>query len=67
MRSGQLASEYGFGHLELQVCQSAAGYYVGTWCPEEGPVSRESQEYYATRAEAQAALDQNTFTQRLWP
>jgi hypothetical protein len=67
MQSGYLASQCGFDHLELRVCQSAAGYYVGTWCPEEGPVSRESREYYLTQAEAQAALDQNTFTQRLHP
>jgi hypothetical protein len=67
MQSGYLASQCGFDYLDLQVCQSAAGYYIGTWCPEEGPVSRESQEYYATRAEAQAALDQGTWLQRFHP
>ena len=40
--------------VQLQVCHSAAGYYVGTWC-NCGPYSRESG-YYQRREEAQAAL-----------
>ncbi len=42
--------------LELQVLHSAAGYYIGTYCPQCGPYSRES-DYYSTFAEAQLALD----------
>lgn len=38
-----------------QVCMSAAGYYIGTWC-QCGPNSRESG-YYRTRQAAQADLD----------
>ena len=40
--------------LVLQVCRSAAGYYLGTWC-DCGPYSRES-DYFDTREEAEAAL-----------
>ena len=40
--------------LVLQVCRSAAGYYLGTYC-DCGPYSRES-EYFDTREEAEAAL-----------
>ena len=41
--------------LEPQVCKSPAGYYVGYWCDEDGPFSRESG-YYRTREEAERAL-----------
>lgn len=43
-------------HLELQVCQSGAGYYLGYWCAFCGPYSRESG-YYRTSEDAHAALD----------
>ena len=45
--------------LALQVLQSAAGYYIGTWC-DCGPYSRESG-YYPTREEATEALNNNNF------
>lgn len=45
--------------LVPQVCRSAAGYYVGTWCLC-GPYSRESG-YYPTREAAQADLDADTY------
>lgn len=54
------------GYTELMVCQSGAGYYVGTMfneCDETGkflfqePGSRDS-DYYATGAEAEALLKQ---------
>jgi hypothetical protein len=45
--------------LELEVLQSAAGYYIGTECCC-GPYSRESG-YYKTCKIAQTALDNNTF------
>lgn len=41
--------------LELQVCQSAAGYFIGTECPMHGPNSRESG-YIASREEAEDTL-----------
>lgn len=41
--------------LELQVLRSAAGYYLGYLCLEDGPVSRESY-YYSNREDAEADL-----------
>lgn len=51
---GKLAREAGY-RLPLCVLRSAAGYYLGTF-DEEGPVSRESVEFWPTEAEAFAAL-----------
>jgi hypothetical protein len=45
--------------LTLEALRSAAGFYVGTFCC--GPVSRDS-DYYASREEAQAALETGTFS-----
>lgn len=42
--------------LKLQVCKSAAGYYLGTYC-NCGPYSRESG-YFDTEAEAKEALNE---------
>ena len=42
-------------HRKAQVCRSAAGYYIGTWHPEEGPYERYS-EYYGTHEDAQDRL-----------
>lgn len=44
-------------HIPLKVCQSAAGYYVGRFCPECGPYSRDSH-YFETREQAQSYLDE---------
>lgn len=41
--------------LDLQVCRSAAGFYLGYVCPDCGPWSRETG-YYGTRAAAEAEL-----------
>ena len=41
--------------LTTGVYSSAAGYYIGYWCCECGPYSRESG-YYKTRADAEKAL-----------
>lgn len=53
--------------LPVEVQHSAAGYYIGQWCPVDGPYSRLSQEYYSTFMLAQDALDNNTFTMRQHP
>ena len=58
MKYGILAKRFGGVVLSLQVLQSGAGYYIGTF-DEEGPVSRGS-EYFRTREEGQYALDNNT-------
>ncbi|ENY2989220.1 hypothetical protein ACFW79_002388 [Salmonella enterica] len=49
--------------LPLQVLRSGAGYYIGTQ-NEEGPVSRESVEYFSTQSQAEHALKQGTWSQR---
>ena len=64
--NSQLAKRWCNLDLPLKVCHSAAGYYIGSW-DAEGPVSRDSEEYYRTEQLAQAALDNNTFTQRAHP
>lgn len=48
--------------LVEQVCQSAAGYYIGTQC-QCGPYSRESH-YYETQEQAQSDLDNKTVNYR---
>ena len=65
---GKLAQEFAGLRLPLTVMRSAAGYYLGTG-DEEGPVSRESLEYWGTEAEAETALASNGegWTQRDTP
>jgi hypothetical protein len=46
--------------LPLKVLHSAAGYYIGTFCDNCGPYSRES-DYYKSREEAQRQLDSGVF------
>lgn len=58
-------------YSDLEVLCSGAGFYIGTmYHNPEGfwePGSRDSWDYYQTREEAQAALDNKTFTQRVHP
>ena len=42
--------------LELQVCQSAAGYWLGYWCDEHGPCGRETG-YFPKEETATKALE----------
>ncbi len=51
----------------FSVLKSAAGFYIGTFCPVEGPISRESQEYWRTEAQAEKALQTGRWTQRPHP
>lgn len=51
---GRLAKGAGY-HLPLRVLRSAAGFYLGT-ADKEGPVSRESMEYWPTAGDAERAL-----------
>ena len=46
--------------LKIQVLRSGAGYYIGFFCNNCGPYSRESG-YYKTPEEAQRALDNGTY------
>lgn len=41
--------------LSPKVLQSAAGWYIGRWCPNCGPYSRESG-YFLSKALAEYAL-----------
>lgn len=44
--------------LYLRVMSNDAGYYIGFYCPQCGPYSRES-DYYSSREEALYALNTN--------
>jgi len=59
---GHLALIYAGKHLPLEVLHCAAGHYIGTR-DIEGPVSRESAEYFRSSAAAQRALDRGGWTQ----
>jgi hypothetical protein len=60
--SGLLALAYVGKSLPLQVLRSAAGHYLGTF--DDGPVSRESVEYFPTHEAARHALETGAWTQR---
>lgn len=50
------------------ICHSGAGYYIGANDEETGePVARDSVEYWPTREEAEEALKDKSWTQRLHP
>jgi len=53
--------------LPIEVQHSAAGYYIGQWCPVDGPYSRISQEYFKSYELAAEALHNETFTMRQHP
>lgn len=59
---GQLALVYVGRYLPLEVLHSAAGQYIGTR-DSEGPVSRESCEYFRSSAAAEQALARGGWTQ----
>ena len=63
---GQLALAATWAKLPLQVCSSRAGFYLGTY-DDEGPCSRESVQYWPTKALAEQALATGMWTQRLAP
>jgi len=62
-QTGHLAKKYCNLSLPLEVLQSAAGFYIGTF-NEDGPISRESVEYFPTREVAEVALTEGSWTQR---
>lgn len=53
--------------MDVIVCKSAAGYYIGTLTEEGWPISRESESYYETKASAEFALKHSTWVQRTHP
>ena len=60
---GMLAREAG-KCFPLQVCQSQAGYYLGTLNPEGMPFTRESLEYWRKPEQAVEALNNGRWTQK---
>lgn len=65
-RTGQLAFLYCKKRLPLQVLQTRAGFYIGTF-DEDGPCSRESLEYFPSSTAAETALRDSSWTQREHP
>jgi hypothetical protein len=62
-RIGKIALRFG-EELSLEILETGEGFYIGTL--KDGlPFSRESVEYYPTRARAEQALIRNTWTQRM--
>ncbi len=59
---GQLALFYTGKFLPLQVLSSAAGHYIGTR-DSQGPVSRESREYFRSEHAAERALERGGWSQ----
>lgn len=51
--------------LRIKVLRSAAGYYIGFFCSNCGPYSRESG-YYGTEREAQKALENGSYSRITW-
>ena len=63
---GYLALAYTGKRLLLQIRHSAAGHYFGT-ADDDGPVSRESVEYFRSHQAANHALTTGRWQQRLEP
>ncbi len=57
-----ISRRFGF-NLPIQVLRSANGYYIGT-ANDDGPVSRESVEYWDSLQAAADALKNQRWTQR---
>jgi hypothetical protein len=66
-RFGHLAQTFAAYELPLEILESAAGYYIGTCHLEQGPFSRESEEYFPSAQAARNALENGVWTQRLNP
>ena len=60
---GQLAWRYCEIALPVQVLKSGNGFYLGT-ADNQGPCSRESEEYWPDSQSAEAALASGQWTQR---
>lgn len=63
---GYLAMKYGGLNLPIQVCESGAGFYIGTK-NDSSPFSRESVEYFGSEDEAVKAIKCGSWTQRQEP
>jgi len=67
MAIGYLAKAYCNEELEIQVLKSASGFYIGTCCEHGYPCSRESEQYWPTKALAETALETGDWDQRPRP
>jgi hypothetical protein len=67
MQYGLLAKRWCNVELPLRVLKSQSGYYIGTHSDEDGPMSRESEEYFPTQQAAQVALEEGSWTQKPEP
>jgi len=63
---GYLALIHTGKRLPLQIYRSAAGHYIGT-VDRDGPVSRESAEYFRSYQAAEHALATGRWRQRIHP
>ena len=61
---GMLAEQFCGLHLPLTILRSNAGFYIGT-ADNEGPVSRESVEYFPSNEDAASALANGEWTQKM--
>ncbi|MBK0035155.1 hypothetical protein IBT47_22975 [Erwinia sp. S43] len=67
-QTGFLAQKYLNVVLPLEVMQSGRGYYIGTADQESGaPATRESNEYFRKKIDAENALKANLWTQKEHP
>ena len=64
LKHGLLALASG-SYFQLQVCKSQAGHYIGTLNANGEPYTRESQEYWVDRAQADQALRDGRWTQKV--
>ena len=54
--------------LPLEVLELGEGrFYLGTRHPDLGPVTRESEEVFRTRGDAERCMQDGDWTQRSWP
>jgi hypothetical protein len=60
---GMLAAAAGKA-FALEVCKSAAGFYIGTRDEDGAPFTRESREYWQKRELAETALSKGLWTQK---
>jgi hypothetical protein len=63
---GHLAATFGKRRLPVEICESRAGFYLGTKDEDGSPFSRESQ-YWRARKDAERALLKRDWVQRLKP
>lgn len=65
-KSNHESAEFLDWSLEIQVCMSGAGYYIGMLDKYGAPYCRLSMEYWPSFEEAQEALETGTFRAKTW-